>query len=263
MTAEVTAIITCMTDAEQPFLREALQSVRDQTLQCEAIVVALESNTWIDQIVAEFADVRLVRRPPGWEGAARHTGIDAARTEFVAFLDSDDVWLPTKTKKQVDVLRERAGDLAGVDHILMTEEGEPFAYGLACYEAMPSSWMVRRETMLRYPLDPDVPMSVDWQWWVSTWETVRKVRLPEPLIKYRVRRQSLSTPIARKRLKLALANLSGLSIVRPLLLAATYALYRFYRSPVYLTPKALAGAKNHRDWIDQAVHLFPGRQDRG
>jgi glycosyltransferase involved in cell wall biosynthesis len=204
-----------------------------------------------------------VRRPPGWEGAARHTGIDAARTEFVAFLDSDDVWLPTKTEKQVDVLRERAGDLAGVDHILMTEEGEPFAYGLACYEAMPSSWMVRRETMLRYPLDPDVPMSVDWQWWVSTWETVRKVRLPEPLIKYRVRRQSLSTPIARKRLKLALANLSGLSIVRPLLLAATYALYRFYRSPVYLTPKALAGAKNHRDWIDQAVHLFPGRQDRG
>lgn len=263
MTAEVTAIVTCMTDAERPFLREALQSVSDQTLPCEAIVVALESNTWIDDIVAEFPEVRLVRRPPGWEGAARHTGIDAARTEFVAFLDSDDVWLPTKTEKQVDVLRERAGDLAGVDHILMTEEGEPFAYGLACYEAMPSSWMVRRETMLRYPLDPDVPMSVDWQWWVSTWETVRKVRLPEPLIKYRVRRQSLSTPIARKRLKLALANLSGLSIVRPLLLAATYALYRFYRSPVYLTPKALAGAKNHRDWIDQAVHLFAGRQDRG
>lgn len=263
MTAEVTAIVTCMTDAERPFLREALQSVHDQTLPCEAIVVALESNTWIDDIVAEFPDVRLVRRPPGWEGAARHTGIDAARTEFVAFLDSDDVWLPTKTRKQVDVLRERGGDLAGVDHILMTEQGKPFAYGLACYQAMPSSWMVRREAMLRYPLDPDVPMGVDWQWWTSTWQMVRKVRLPEPLIRYRVRGQSLSTPVARKRLKLALANLSHLPIARPLLLAATYALYRLYRGPDYLTPRVLVGAKNHRDWIDQAVHLFAGRQDRG
>jgi len=262
MTAEVTAIVTCMTDAERPFLREALQSVREQTLPCEAIVIALESNTWIDDIVAEFPDVRVIRRPPGWEGAARHTGIDAARTEFVAFLDSDDVWLPAKTKKQVDALRESGGDLVGVDHILMTEEGKPFAYGLARYEAMPSAWMVRRETMLHYPLDPDVAMSVDWQWWVSTWHTVRKIRLPEPLIRYRVRRQSLSTPIARKRLKLALANLSGLPIVRPFLLAATYALYRLYRSPVYTTPKILAGAKNHRDWIDQAVHLFTGRHDR-
>lgn len=262
MAAEVTAIVTCMTDAEQPFLREALQSVRDQTLPCEAIVVALESNSWIDDIVAEFPDMRLVRRPPGWEGAARHTGIDVARTEFVAFLDGDDAWLPTKTKKQVALLRESGGDLVGVDHILVTEEGEPFAYGLGCYEAMPSAWMVRRETMLRYPLDPDVAMSVDWQWWVSTWHTVRKIRLPEPLIRYRVRRQSLSTPIARKRLKLALANLSGLPIARPLLRAATYALYRLYRGPVYLTPKVLAGAKNHRDWVDQTARLFTGRRDK-
>ena len=30
MSTEVTAIVTCMTDAEQPFLREALQSVQNQ-----------------------------------------------------------------------------------------------------------------------------------------------------------------------------------------------------------------------------------------
>ena len=246
MTAEVTAIVTCMTDAERPFLREALQSVRDQTLPCETIVVALESNTWIDDIVAEFPDVRLVRRPPGWEGAARHTGIDASGAEFVAFLDGDDVWLPTKAEKQAELLRESGGDFAGVDHILITEEGKPFAYGRARYMAMPSAWMVRRETMLRYPFDPDRAVGADWQWWESTWHTVRKLRLPEPLIRYRVRRQSLSTQIPSKRLKLALSNMSRLPTARPLLLAATYALNRLYRDPAYLTPKALA-AKDHRD----------------
>ena len=246
MTTEVAAIVTCMTDAERPFLREALQSVRDQTLPCETIVVALESNTWIDDIVAEFPDVRLVRRPPGWEGAARHTGIDVARAEFVAFLDGDDVWLPAKTEKQAELLRENNGDFAGVDHILITEEGRPFAYGRARYMAMPSAWMVRRETMLRYPFDPDRAVGADWQWWESTWYTVRKLRLPEPLIRYRVRRQSLSTQIPSKRLKLALSNVSRLPMARPLLLAATYALNRLYRDPVYLTPKALA-AKDHRD----------------
>jgi len=86
MRSDVTAIVTCMTDAERPFIREALQSVQDQTMPCEeTIVVVLESNTWIDDIVADFPHTKVMRRPPGWEGAARHTAIDAARTEFVAF----------------------------------------------------------------------------------------------------------------------------------------------------------------------------------
>jgi glycosyltransferase involved in cell wall biosynthesis len=237
MTADVTAIVTCMTDVERPFLRETLQSVQNQTLPCETIVVVLESNTWINDIAAEFPHFRVMRRPPGWEGAARHTGIAAARTEFVAFLDGDDVWLPAKTKKQVDFLRGGRRDFVGVDHILMTEEGKPFAYGLARYLPMPSAWMVRRETMLRYPLDPNLAVAADGLWWRSTWSTVRKFRLPEPLIRYRVRRQSLSNATASKRRKLALSKLSGLPMARPVLLAATYALHRLRRRLDYVPAK--------------------------
>jgi glycosyltransferase involved in cell wall biosynthesis len=236
--ADVTVIVTCMTDAERPFIRETLQSVQNQTLPCETIVVVLESNTWIVDTAAAFPHFQILRRPPGWAGAARNTGIAAARTEFVAFLDGDDVWLPDKTKMQIDFLRDGCRDFVGVDHMLMTEEGKPFAYGLARYIPMPSAWMVRRETMLRYPFDPNLSAGTeDVIWWWSTWSTVRKFRLPEPLIRYRVRRQSLSSAAPSKRRKLALAKLSGLPMARPTLLGATYALHWLYRRPDYVMHK--------------------------
>jgi glycosyltransferase involved in cell wall biosynthesis len=237
MTAEVTAIVSCMTDAERPFLQETLQSVQNQTLPCEMIVIVLESNTWIDDLAAEFPHLQVMRRPLAWLGAVRNTGIAAVKTEFVAFLDGDDVWLPTKTKRQVDFLRDGRRDFVAVDHILMTEEGKPFAYGLARYLPMPSSWMVRRETMLRFSFDPNAATNEDGLWWLSTWSTVRKFRLPEPLIRYRVRSQSLSTTTPSKRRKLAISKLSGLPMARPLLLAATYGLNRLYRRPDYVPAK--------------------------
>jgi hypothetical protein len=157
----------------------------------------------------------------------------------VAFLDGDDVWLPTKTSKQVEFLRHGRGDLVGADYIMTTEEGKPFAYGLCRYQAPPSTWMVRRETMVRYPLDPKLSVGGDWSWWVNTRHTVRKFRLAEPLMKYRVRGQSLSSPVPDKRRKLALSNLSSIPTARPLILAATYALYRINRRSHYLAPRVI------------------------
>ena len=244
MCSDVTAIVTCMTDAERPFIREALQSVRDQTMPCETIVVVLESNTWIDDVAAEFPQMKVIRRSRGWEGAARHTGIDAARTDFVAFLDGDDVWLPTKTQKQVEQMRKGGWDVAGTDYLLTNEEGRPFAYGFARYMPPPSSWMVRRETMLRYPFNHDSAGTADWEWWVGTWHTVRRGRVAEQLLRYRIRRQSLSTALPIKRQKLALSMLSAVPTARPLLLAATYGLYRLYRRPHYVPPKVFSGARD-------------------
>lgn len=249
MTSDVTAIVTCMTDAERPFLPDALESVRSQTFSCEAIVVALESNTWIADVAAKFPHVRVLRRPPGWEGAARHTGIAAATTEFVAFLDGDDVWLPTKTRRQVGFLRDGHRDFAGVDHMLMNEEGRLFAFGLARYIPMASAWMVRRETMLLHPFDPSLDVGADGEWWRRTWNTVRKFRIPEPLIKYRVRRQSRSNGTPSKRRKDALSRLSDIPLARPLLLGSTRLLHWAFQSPDYFASK---------DWeISKTVGVQP------
>lgn len=245
MKKEVTAIITCMTDGERPFVREALLSVQQQTTPCETILVVESANPWIDAIAAEFPDVVVLRRPLAWAGAARNSGVNAATTEFVAFLDGDDVWLPEKTSKQLAHLRASQGHFVGVDHVLMTEDGQAFAYALARHLPMPSGWMVRRDVMMRYPFDPDVGRGLeDGAWWLSTWDSIYKQRLPEPLINYRVRVQSMSSAEGSKRRKLALSKLSALPIGRPLLLAGTYVMHSLYRRGEYVPLKEWGSRAN-------------------
>jgi glycosyltransferase involved in cell wall biosynthesis len=227
-----------MTDAERPFLKETLQSVQNQTVPCETIVVVLESNSWIDEVAEALPGLRVVRRPPGWPGAARNSGVEAATTEFVAFLDGDDVWLPTKTERQVAFLKSGHRDFVAVDHVLMTEEGQAFAYALARHLPMPSTWMIRRDTIVGHPFNPHLREGEDGAWWLSTWNSVRKYRLPEPLIKYRVRGRSLSTATPSKRRKLAFARFGALPLTRWPLLAATYMLHKLNRRPYYVPVKS-------------------------
>lgn len=50
--------------------------------------------------------VRVLHKPNGGVASARNHGLAAARGELLAFLDSDDQWLPTKIEKQVQYLAE-------------------------------------------------------------------------------------------------------------------------------------------------------------
>jgi glycosyltransferase involved in cell wall biosynthesis len=78
-------------------LRQAIESVRAQTFQDFEIVVVDDGSTDDPEaVIANFADprIRFFRQKNGGGGAARNRGIDEAKGAFVAFLDSDDVFLP-------------------------------------------------------------------------------------------------------------------------------------------------------------------------
>jgi len=90
---------------------DAIRSVLAQQFDdFELIVVDDGSTDKIEEVVASFHDPRLVylRQPRNCGGnAARNRGIDAARAPLIAFLDSDDYYLPHKLGFTVRYFAER------------------------------------------------------------------------------------------------------------------------------------------------------------
>jgi glycosyltransferase involved in cell wall biosynthesis len=93
-------------------LRETVNSVLMQTFgNLECLVIddgsTDDTNELVKQLAAQDARVRLlVHQRHGNQGTAqsRNLGLRCARGEFIAFLDADDAWLPTKLEKQLEIM---------------------------------------------------------------------------------------------------------------------------------------------------------------
>lgn len=100
----------------------SIQSVLNQTWQkFEIIVVDDGSTDNTRQVVEAFADERIryvCLEQNGGVSRARNTGIRLAECEFIAFLDSDDEWLPEKLEKQMQVMLH-ASDKVGLVYCRM------------------------------------------------------------------------------------------------------------------------------------------------
>jgi glycosyltransferase involved in cell wall biosynthesis len=99
-------------------LARAIGSVRQQTFQdFEVIVIDDGPSAAAADVVMNAGDARLrYLRHEGSQGAgaARNTGVRESAAEFVAFLDDDDTWLPTKLARQVERFTGGAPELGVV-----------------------------------------------------------------------------------------------------------------------------------------------------
>lgn len=96
-------------NAEKTIVR-TLDSVVNQTYKnIEIIIINDGSKDSSEQVISSYCkqqkstNIRLVNKENGGVSSARNRGIDEAKGQFIAFLDSDDLWLPNKIAKQLDV----------------------------------------------------------------------------------------------------------------------------------------------------------------
>lgn len=92
-------------------IKESLQSVLDQTVQPLEIIVVDDFSTDNTEDVVKSLNSPLIKyfknqRTKGANGA-RNTGIILSQGEFIAFHDSDDIWLSDKLEKQLQVLQDQ------------------------------------------------------------------------------------------------------------------------------------------------------------
>lgn len=108
-------------------LEKSIESVLAQTYpSIELIVVDDGSTDGTRELVARYGDrVRYIYQTNAGLAAARNTGFAASRGEFLAFQDSDDLWVPWKVAAQVAVMRKDPQiGLVWTDMTAVTPDGE-------------------------------------------------------------------------------------------------------------------------------------------
>jgi glycosyltransferase involved in cell wall biosynthesis len=179
---EVTVVIPTFNRSET--ILRAVGSVLSQThTDLELLVIDDGGSDATPETLARIADprVRLLHHPHNrGAAAARNTGIQAARGAFVAFLDSDDQWLPRKLELQLAALKDAPSDKAvschGVHMHLLDhgiERDQPLGSSadwklrltLGCDLSPGATLLARREAFARVGLlDEALPRFEDWDW---------------------------------------------------------------------------------------------------
>ena len=86
---------------------EAINSVRYQTYTDMEIIVVDDGSTddTLEKISINYDPrIRVISQKNSGVSSARNFGMANARGKYIAFLDSDDLWIPSKLKKQMDLM---------------------------------------------------------------------------------------------------------------------------------------------------------------
>jgi len=186
-------------------LETALRSVlRQRDVQIEVIVVDDASSDDTPKVVAAFDEprLRLLRNPaPTGPSEARNRGASEARGEWLAFLDDDDLWAPTKLARQVGVATEdgHAWVYAGavnVDDRLQIIHGAPAPDPAAVVAALPrsnpipagaSNVVIHRDAFEAVGgFNQDLRACEEWDLWLRLARAESPGRVPSPLVAYRM-----------------------------------------------------------------------------
>lgn len=219
------------------FLAEAVESVLSQTLHdWELIIVDDGSIDATPEVIHNFQDPRVssIRQPNQGAATARNVGLLRARGKYIAFLDADDLYLPTAFTDTTTFLENhleydivfsngcvqdangknlmqlsdlRPGPYTGfiLDHIVLDPHVVSF----------PVCTLSRRDTVRDrgVKFDPQLTPSEDWDFWIQLARYARFGYLDKMTCIYRVHGNNTTstTETERRRLDLTKGRLKAMN----------------------------------------------------
>jgi glycosyltransferase involved in cell wall biosynthesis len=180
-------------------VRAAVASVLEQTFaDYECIIIDDGSTDGVAALEREFSGkVKYLRQEHRGVSAARNAGVKASSGPWIAFLDSDDRWLPGKLARQAAYIRDHPGVMIhqtdeqwirkgrpvnpGLRHL--KREGRIFIDSLELCLISPSAAVLSRECFDRYgPFDEDLPACEDYDLWLRITKDEWAGLIPERLV---------------------------------------------------------------------------------
>ena len=203
---EVSVIIPTYNRAD--FISECVQSVLAQTLPAREVIIVDDGSTdatynilndlGFNSISTPKTDLRYIFQENQGVSSARNLGIKEAKSEYIALLDSDDLWLKGKLDRQIIAFRDDIQNrrLCHTDEIWVRNGirvnqhkkhkksgGNVFQSCLKLCCISPSSTMLHRSVFEDYGFfDEDLPACEDYDFWLRYSSKEEVIFINEPLI---------------------------------------------------------------------------------
>ncbi|GAB4437348.1 MAG: glycosyltransferase [bacterium] len=180
---EVSVIIP--TYNRKDFLREALLSVYNQTYKDFEVIVyddgSTDDTTQMIETIKKYYPIKYIsseiNRGPSF---ARNRAVEAAQGRYIAFLDSDDLWLKNKLKEQICFMKDKSIKICQTDEIWIRKgkrvnplkkhakpSGDVFERSLDLCLVSPSAVMMEKEIFIKHNgFDEKLPACEDYDLWL-------------------------------------------------------------------------------------------------
>ena len=191
------------------YINKSIESVLNQTYcEWEMIIVDDKSTDDTNKLINKYIKydnrIRLIKlKSNSGPANARNTGIKEAKGRYIAFLDSDDIWLPQKLEKQIKFMEDNNLSVTYSSYETIDEQDKKINFRkvkeLITYSDMSKSNHIGNLTGIyncekigKFYMD-DVGHE-DYTLWLKIMQRVGKTKgLKEPLAKYRILSNSISS----------------------------------------------------------------------
>jgi len=188
------------------YVADAVNSALSQTYgAAEVIVVDDGSTDDTESVVEKFGNkIRYIKQQNAGVAAARNRGFKESTSDYIAFLDADDVWIPTKLEKQMELFKRDSR--LGLVHCGMREFDSETGETILMHTDGKEGWVAKdlalnEDTVINGPggailvkrsviedvggFDERLRNGEDWEFCLRVAQKYKIGFVPEPLVDYR------------------------------------------------------------------------------
>ncbi|WP_340679192.1 glycosyltransferase [Paraglaciecola sp.] len=203
---KISVIIPCFNS--EKYIEETLNSVLNQTFPIFEIIVIDDGSTdnSVNILKTFSTKIILITQANSGVSTARNNGIKHATGEWIAFVDSDDIWKPNKLEQQLSSISSQHWSHTNSLYFGQNQDGKTTRNDLTTlhcgmvFEPLlienfitTSTVIIKRETLIKYGcFDEELYAMEDWFLWLKIAKTEPLHYCPGVLTEYRVHLGSAS-----------------------------------------------------------------------